>query len=136
MKLHKNAAVWFHLFKNQNPVSLSPLLVCAFFPSVRDNLNGNKDFNEAELLAIQKPSNFLLDSMEKKLKLFLIHNGFASRLHAKQLQVLRTTLILQIVLLFRLCMDFIFTLSFCSAHFLFFLINQKFLYGSGTIYCS
>ena len=38
MKLHKNAAVWFHLFKNQNPVSLSPLLVCAFFPSVRDIL--------------------------------------------------------------------------------------------------
>jgi len=36
MKLHKNAAVWFYLFKNQNPVSLSPLLVCAFFPSVRD----------------------------------------------------------------------------------------------------
>lgn len=38
MKLHKNAAVWFHLFKNQNPVSLSPLLVCAFFPSVRDTI--------------------------------------------------------------------------------------------------
>ena len=38
MKLHKNAAVWFHLFKNQNPVSLSPLLVCAFFPSVRDKI--------------------------------------------------------------------------------------------------
>ena len=71
---------------------------------------GTKDLNEAELLDIQKPSNFFLDSMEKKLQMDLIRLGFTSRLHAKQLQVLRTTLLLKIVHLFRSCMD-------CHFHF-------------------